>query len=163
MALQPRQLSTDRVFYAEPRTYECSHSIVAVFASDPTITLPNTPVEDATLPDRGDTWPLLTPVFFDDLVGFWRPWTFGRAIEGFLLGSTSVDSQSGPYIGKRNSTGRLQLSATAEVHGIVMTEGQLWYPDIPLPPGELSANLEAALSSGTREDGFKIYGLVNYH
>jgi len=158
-----RQLSTGRVSLDPLKSYEARHVILGVFSEDTAITLVHTRVEDATLPDRGDTWPLLTPIFFDSVVSGWKVWTAGRAIEGFLLGATGTSSRTGPYLHGMNATGRLQLSATDEVQGLVIIQGQVWYPELPLPPGETILDFESALKSGLREDGIHVMGLSGVH
>lgn len=158
MAIKPRALvsNSDRGDY---KKYFVEESHVRVVAADPAITMTGTLVEDAVLPERGDIWPKLTPMFYDDVVKFWKVWTNGRAIESFLLGATG-DSDN---LFADNRTGRLQMFTGFEVQALMMYKGYVHSDDVYLPPGETLTNLHAALSNTLREDNIHVYGLVSPH
>lgn len=161
MAIAPRILSSGVISAGSRPNFEAEHVLSVVFAPDGAITHTDTLVEALTPPDRGDVWPLLTAVFYDDLVSGWKPWTFGRSIEGFMLGASGVNSNGGPYT--FNRSGRQQLHTTDQTIGLVILGGQFHYPELPLPPGETVLNFQAALRSGTRENNLKIMGLDGVH
>lgn len=155
----PRDLRQGPWFLDDYKNYRLDRTINVLFLNDPLITHTDTCVEDRTPPDRGDIWPLLTPVRYDDVAGGWRIWEFGFSIEGFLIGKTGM-STAGFNQGR---SGRLQLLKDDCVMGLVGFKGEIQYESIPLPPGQTQANLDLALASATREDGMFINGLPSWH
>lgn len=158
MAIKPRELYQrfDREGF---KKYYAERVRMHVFAADPAITVTNALVEEQTLPARGDIWPWLTPVRFDDTVEQWRVWSQGFAIEGFLLGADNMSREL--YANRR--TGRLQLCEDAEVMGAVLIRGAVSAEDVFLPPGESQAVMEDALRNTLREDGIDVYNLTHVH
>lgn len=140
--------------------YEVIHADVCLFLPDPAITQFDSCVEEVAVGERGDIWPLMTPVYYDDVQGGWLVWTVGQQIEGFLIGKTGLSTKG--YYGDRQ--GRLKLDAVECVQGLVMQSGQVWYPDLFLPPGELVADYEQALrGGGLRQLNIQVNGIANVH
>ncbi len=162
MAIRPTNLRTKWDLETEKKFFVVS-TTTDEFARDTAITATKSLVEDVALPDRGDIWPQLTPLWFDDTYGTegaWKVWENGRSIEGFLLGATNMSGQ----LWAENRTGRLRLYADSEVQGVILEAGDVDATDVFLPPGETQANLNAALrSSGLREDNIKVYNLTKVH
>jgi hypothetical protein len=155
MVLKQRDL-IQRFTRDDHKRYSVTRALPMVFAADAGITVPNTRVEDNA---GGDIWPCLTPVFFDDSVGFWKVWTNGKSIEGFLLGATGLSTE----LFADNRTGRLQLFTGNEVQGLVLLRGTVHAADVFLPPVETQPNLDLALQSGLREKGIDVDMLNNVH
>lgn len=95
-----------------------------------------------------------TPVHFNGTD--WVVWTAGgtppgtiQEIMGFvyfqtaLTGTTQVTLATDPASG--TVVEGVQLSASDEVHGVVMLKGRIHYDDIVLPAGEMQSNLDLAL------------------
>lgn len=155
MAIKQRDL-IQRFTRDDYKRYSVTRALPMVFAADAGITVPNTFIEDNA---AGDIWPCLTPVFFDDVAGFWKVWTTGNAIEGFLLGATGLSTE----LFADNRTGRLQLFTGNEAQGLVLLRGSVHAADVFLPPGELQGNLDDALRTGLREKGIDVDMLDNVH
>lgn len=83
--------------------------------------------------------PVGEPVAFDDTALKWKDWTHNG---GNATGS--IRAFVFPF--------DVQLSATTETLGVVMTKGEINYADIKLPAGESEANLKAALRAGQEHD-----------
>lgn len=92
---------------------------------------------------------VLTPVSYDTSVNHWKVWASGGANGiGTIRGFTYPD--------------KIQLSATEEVHGVVLLKGRVQYADIVLPAGQTADDLKTALRAGTptlRELGLDVVGL----
>lgn len=88
------------------------------------------------------TLPKLTPLTYDSVGGTgWIVWTAAAAIDGFVWPEDAV------------------LSTTGEVIWNVLMAGTIHRDDIPVPDGEIQADLDTALRVGLRAKGFHIQGL----
>lgn len=106
-----------------------------------------------------------TPVYFDSMASLWKVWTNGQIVDGFvdfqtaLLGSTVVTPNVDPASG--TVAEGIQLSASVDVHAVIMLRGRIHYDDIVLPAGEMAANLQAALRDGLIKAGLIVQGLTS--
>ncbi len=91
-----------------------------------------------------------TPVAFDTVTATWKVWAEAgingnNLIRGFVWPDPVV------------------LAAADEVQGQVMLAGRIHAVDVPLPAGELQADLDAALAGGLRErTGIIVEGLESF-
>lgn len=108
-----------------------------------------------------------TPVFFDAMAGLWKVWTNGETVDGFIDFQTSMTGTTviTPNVDPASGTVAegVQLSATVDVHAVLMLRGRIHYDDIVLPTGEMAANLQAALRNGLIKDGLIVQGLTATH
>ncbi|MCP4897875.1 MAG: hypothetical protein GY906_12960 [bacterium] len=98
----------------------------------------------------GATLAPLTPIAYETVLDKWVVWANAgvndaNVIRGFVWPDAVELDDSG--VGNE------------DVMGQVVMEGRIHADDIPLPGGELQANLNAALRSGPRDLGLFIYGL----
>ncbi len=81
----------------------------------------------------------------------WVVWTNGAAINGFLYfqgGGTKkkrIDTTATPDTLLEGI--ELEDTGGGEVHGVVMTHGQIHVDDVVLPAGEVQGNLDTALQA----------------
>jgi hypothetical protein len=121
-------------------------------------------IQPKTFAQGEGTIPILAPVMFNTITGFWEIWSSDGGtgdeagdIAGFLWPGQKVPAGSGEA--KEGTQGGLELVSDAEVLGNVLLRGIVHFDDISLPDGEDLDDLKAACRKGLREKGIIIQGL----
>lgn len=91
-----------------------------------------------------------TPVYRDEVAAnTWKVWVTGEAIEGFVYfqgeGTRKVQVNTTPTPDEVEEG--ILISATGEVHGVVMTDGMIHHDDVVLPAGQTQPDLDTALAA----------------
>jgi hypothetical protein len=163
MALQ-RNLIDSRTLESE-KGYYPTQSVTAVFAPS-VIAITDTDTRVTAAIPGGDTWPILTPLYFDATGGTggdgaWKIWTNLFAIDGFLIGATGHNTS----LMDSGRSGMLQLDTAADVQGVIMLNGEVDYHSIFSPAdflyvheilaaaGTVDTNLDAALKTNLKSKG----------
>ena len=160
MAIQKRNLKKEYTL-DEPKQYVVYNegAKVGVFAAVAGATLADTKLEDNA---NGDIYPQLLPLMYDDAPNEgWKMAGTGDTIEGFRLGAVGISATSA---GNSDVVGRLQVSTTDQVLGVVLTKGAVRASDVFLGGYADQAELDAALSGGSlRMLGIDVLGLEGVH
>lgn len=109
---------------------------------------------DVTAAANGNLVPFLCPLYFDTVASKWKVWTDGQTIDGFAYGDEGYSL---------HASGKIKLDTTDDVIGLVLKGGTIPYDQVPLPFGELQADLKTALTSGMRSRSFHIVNIGGVH
>ena len=161
MAIQKRNLKKEYTL-DEPKQYVVYNegAKVGKFSAVAGATATDTKLEDDA---NGDIYPQLLPLMFDDATNSWEVVDDAGTIEGFLLGAVGISATSA---GNSDVVGRLQVSTTDEVLGVVLTKGAVRASDVFLPAGLTGGQsaLDDKLAGGSlRMLGIDVLGLEGVH